>query len=79
MPEWLSIVANVASIIGALVVPVAAFLWRNVRRWVTANVTEKLDVLAKDLRALADKHGTLSDRFENHVRDHDAHRRTWRF
>jgi hypothetical protein len=79
VPDWLSTASNVASIISALVVPVAALLVRSARRWVKANVTEKLDGLAEDVRNLAAKHGTLSDRFETHVRDHDAHRRTWRF
>jgi hypothetical protein len=77
--DWVSIAANIASIISALVVPAAAFLWRRAQRWVTTNVTEKLDGLAADVRTLANQHTTLSDRFDNHVRDHDAHRRSWRF
>jgi hypothetical protein len=71
---WVAVGANLV----AVTVGVITVLSRA-RRWLTANVTEKLDGLAEDLRNLATKHGTLSDRFETHVRDHDAHRRTWRF
>lgn len=71
---WVAVGANLV----AVAVGVVTVLSRA-RRWLTQNVTEKLDGLAEELRSLATKHGTLSDRFETHVRDHDAHRRTWRF
>ena len=71
---WVSVAANLVAV-GAGV----ATAIRLTRKWLTSNVSEKLDSLAKDVRTLAAQHTTLAERFDNHVRDHDIHRRTWRF